>query len=127
MCIWHVGNMLKIRPQRSNHRHLSACLLSPKITYGVEEKSVKSLKSGNDGFLHVGVCCKSLLSQVIRKGSKEMEITDHKIGTVGRMVPNLLTRAPETVPMTVTGPVLSSSLYTLRSTWMASGLHLAPT
>ena len=38
--------------------------------------------------LYVGICCKLLASQVFLKGSKEIEINGHEIGTVGSMVCN---------------------------------------
>jgi len=34
--------------------------------------------------LHICVCCKLLVRQVLLKGSKEMEIVECEVGTVGR-------------------------------------------
>ena len=39
--------------------------------------------------LHVSVCCKSLASQVIVKGSRALEITGYEIGAVERVVRNV--------------------------------------
>ena len=55
----------------------------------------KSLQSEGDSFLHVGVGCKSLVSQVLLNGSKDIKITRCEIGTVGsRVVHNLPAVAP---------------------------------
>ena len=42
-----------------------------------------------DSLLHVSICRKSLVSQVILKGSKEMESTRYDSSTVDSMVHNL--------------------------------------
>jgi hypothetical protein len=42
-----------------------------------------------------------LASQVLHKGSKEMEVTGHEIGTVASMVHNFIAA----VPQLITGPV----------------------
>jgi hypothetical protein len=44
--------------------------------------------------LHVSIYYKSPASQVFHNGSKELDITEHEAGTVGRVVHNLLAVAP---------------------------------
>jgi hypothetical protein len=41
------------------------------------------------GVLHVGISCKSLASQMLLVGLREMEITGCEISTVRRVVQNL--------------------------------------
>jgi len=58
-------------------------LLSPlRIQVHHSEVSAKSRWQ----LLHVGVCCKSLTSQVPLKGPKELEIAGHEMWTVRRLV-----------------------------------------
>jgi len=50
--------------------------------------------------LHVGVCCKSLTSQVLLKGPKKLEVTGHEMWTVRSLVHIL----PALVPTRGTRP-----------------------
>jgi hypothetical protein len=60
----------------------------------VEEIGVKFLYPEGDSLLHVGICGKSLYSQALLKGPKEMDFTGLDIGTVRRMVHNCPAAAP---------------------------------
>jgi len=54
-----------------------------------KETGVKCLQPGSDSLLHIGICCKSLDSQRLLKGTKEMEMAGCKIRTAVRVVCNL--------------------------------------
>ena len=41
---------------------------------------VKCLQPGGDSLIHVGICCKSLATEVVLKGSKRMRIDRRKVG-----------------------------------------------
>jgi hypothetical protein len=49
-----------------------------------EKYTVETIESS----FHVDVCCSSFASQVILKGYKEVEITGHENGTLGRVTCN---------------------------------------
>jgi len=55
--------------QHLSHRGTKVCYSS------IEDMGVKCLYPGGDSLLHTGICCKSLVSQVLLKGSKEMVFT----------------------------------------------------
>jgi len=60
----------------------------------VEDTGAKCLWPVGDNLLHVAVCCKALVGQVLHKGSREMEITGREISTVRRADHNLPAFAP---------------------------------
>lgn len=49
---------------------------------GIEGVFVLCMFLGDDGFLHVSVCCKLLGIHVLLKGSRWMEITRHEVWTI---------------------------------------------
>jgi hypothetical protein len=55
----------------------------------VEEIYVKCLQEEGDSLLHISICYKFFVSQVLLKGSKEKEISGLKIRAVGRVVHNI--------------------------------------
>jgi len=54
--------------QHLPHHGTDACYSS------TENMGIKCLWLGGDGLLHTGICCKSFVSQVLLKGSKEMDL-----------------------------------------------------
>jgi len=59
-----------------------------------EEIYVKCLQEEGDSLLYTCICYKFLASQVLLKGSKEMEISGQKTRAVGRVVYDI----PDVVP-----------------------------
>jgi len=60
----------------------------------VEEIGFKGLARGGNNLLHVVVCCKSLVSQVLFKGWTEWQILDANSGLLDMVVHNILPIAP---------------------------------
>ena len=70
--------------------HLSLCsTMAWRIIPRHKRNGIKLLYPEGDDLLHVDVCCKSLNSQVLLTGSKQMKIIVCEFGTVGRIVCNL--------------------------------------
>jgi hypothetical protein len=71
---WHRKHMVYTRPLRVHHPHLCVCpILAPRPVSRCRKISVKFRWPGGDSFLHV-VCCKSLASQVLLQGTKQIKI-----------------------------------------------------
>ena len=85
---------------------------------------IEEIGVGGDSLLHVSVCCKFLSSQVLLKGSKEMEISGFPIANqicdwlrwCGWKVMDHASCTSFSCPM------ISVSLDRLRSIWLVSGL-----
>ena len=71
---------------RSDHQYLKHVPQNQRLYPTAEEIYVKCLHQEGDSLLHISICYKFLASQVLLKGSKEMEIGGLKIRAVGRMV-----------------------------------------
>ena len=68
---WRMGSRRYTPNFYSHYRHLSICLTVAHP--GVEVKGFNNLYGGDDSFLHVGICCKSLASQGLLKRPKKMK------------------------------------------------------
>lgn len=85
---WHTGS----RQYTSNLHTVTTdiyvfILLWHQGLYPVTEQiGVKCVQPEGDNMLHVDACCTSPANQVLLKESKGMEITGHKIRTVGMAV-----------------------------------------
>jgi hypothetical protein len=70
--------------------HYSTCsTVAWRWYHGADQITVNRLWSGGDSLLHVGICCKSIASQMLLKVFKEMEIIGHEKGTARRVVHNI--------------------------------------
>ena len=68
--------MIHTRLLFSHHWHINtSSAVTPGLYLGMEKIGVTCLYSGGDSLLHVGICCKQFVSQVLLKGSNEIEIT----------------------------------------------------
>jgi hypothetical protein len=109
--------MVHTRPQHSCHWRLSTCpTVKPRAVSWRRIKCQASV-TGGDNLLHVGVCWKSLVIEVLLKGSKGMEsdcVTDGRFWTMQPTATNL-------------NPKMFISLNSLRSIWLASDLQQMPT
>jgi hypothetical protein len=76
MCIWHMGSRRYISDLHVVT--IGTRAFGPPWHQGLysgEKKSMSTLYPVGDSLLHVGVCCKTVTTQVLVKRSKEMENT----------------------------------------------------
>jgi len=83
------------------------------------------LWGGGDSLLHVSICHKPLTSQVLLKGSKEMETTGHETDVQGAWSITFQPhhRNQSQVWLAMGEPVISISLNPLRSTLLERNLQ----
>ena len=82
--------MLLIRPAHSKYWHWNTCTTAaPQLESWLEETDVKWPKPENGSWFHISVHWKMSASQLLFKGSKNLEITEHEIRTEERVVHNL--------------------------------------
>jgi hypothetical protein len=121
VCMVYGKQMVHIRPwlnSRLTLQHLSFC--GTKVCTPACKKSVSIVWPGGDSLSYVGVCCKPLAIQVLRKGYKELENTGPD--TVNRTFCGAVVRRLGTILPTVpvSWPVISISLDSLNKTWLES-------
>lgn len=91
---------MDIRPPRRHHWHLSICR-----TLSLRQNLILAYKKsivGDCSLLDVGMCCKSLASQLLFQGFKKVETTGRDIGAVWTVIRNL----PAVPPLRITVPVV---------------------